>query len=290
MNNTTEIFTTLYSTGLSLLANYGPSFLSLATLLYLVKLVFDWWIRNRSSDRQFLRNDIYSPLYEEIKLIGENIYEFENCFSEKSIHTPANIRKISGNVRNSLIQSGKYKLIPDKLRKDIDTYYESVDEFNKQLRSVGEEIIKIFTLEIRKIKTEENQKKFLHENKEKAWRYDEARKKRICNRFSTFLDLKFLIKGQLPNHIPQLNERCNEMNISTNSSKWDYTITIDDLNRNSLNIEDFLEILIGLVNQETEVIKLRALQQHLINQEKLLLQKIEKRIHNPNPLIEKLGI
>lgn len=157
MNNTTEIFTTLYSTGLSLLVNYGTYLLSLATLL-VGKLVFDWWLKNRSSDRQSLKNDIYSPLYEEIKLIGVNISEFENCYSERSIHTPSIIKKKPENVRNSLIQTGKYKLIPENLRKDIDTYYERVDQFNKELRSVGEEIIKIFTLEIRKIKTEENHK------------------------------------------------------------------------------------------------------------------------------------
>lgn len=259
-------------------------------LLSLLSFLLGWKLNNRVADRQVLRNELYSPIHKEIKLIGENISEFENCYSERSIHTPSIIQKINGNVRNSLIQSGKYKLIPEKLRNEIDTYYERVDEFNKQLQSVGEDIIKIYSLEIRKIKTEGNHEKFLHENEGRKWRYDEDKKKKISITCGSILNLKFLIKGQLPNNIPQLNEWCNNMTISAYSSKWDNTITIDDLNRNSLDIKDLLESLIGVVNQETNVIELRTLQQQLIKQEKLLLKKIEKRIHNPNPLIEKLGI
>lgn len=274
MNNTTEIFATLYLAGLSL-ANYAPSVLSFATIIYVGKFVFDWRLKNQSADTQFLRNDIYSPLYEDIKKVGENISNFEDCYSTG---LPSKI----GTVRVSLINIGKYSSIPKNLQKDIDSYYERCEEYHKQFKSVDEEIIKIITLEIRKIRTEEDHEKFFHGNEY------------IEGMVFTILSRKFLMEGQLPINMPQLNDRCKYMIIhvyfSQYSNKWDNTVTIDDLNRNSLYIKDLLESLIGLVNQKTTVAKLRALQQQLINHEKLLLKKIEKRIRYPNPLIEKLGI
>lgn len=277
MNNILELF----KANLSLIYKSVPYILSFS-----IGSLLGWKLNNRTADREFLRVKIYSPLYEEIKLMGENVSDFENCYSAK-LRPPCNSFPNLANVRNSLLKTGQYKLIPEKLRKDIDSYYDRCEEYNKQLKSMNEEIHKIFTEEIRKIKTEEDHRKFLHDNVGK-WRYDEARKKRISiSKVSQSLDLKFLIKGELPNPLPHLNDRY--LTISMPSTGWDSTITIDDLNRNSLSLKDFLENLIDLVGQKMIVVKLRELQNQLKNPENML-KKIEKKIHNPNPLIEKLGI
>lgn len=271
----------LFKANLSLIYKSVPYILSFS-----IGSLLGWKLNNRTADREFLRVKIYSPLYEEIKLMGENVSDFENCYSAKP-RPPSNSFPNLANVRNSLLKTGQYKLIPEKLRKDIDSYYDRCEEYNKQLKSVNEEIHKIFTEEIRKIKTEEDHRKFLHDNVGK-WRYDEARKKRISiSKVSQSLDLKFLIKGELPNPVPHLNDRY--LTISMPSTGWDSTITIDDLNRNSLSLKDFLENLIDLVGQKMIVVKLRELENQLKNPENML-KKIEKKIHNPNPLIEKLGI
>ena len=253
-------------------------------IMTLFGLILSWKLKNRLADRPSLRTDIYSPLYEEIRLMRNNVLDFENCYSARPRPSTN-----SANVRNFLLKNGQYKLIPEKLRKDIDSYYERCEEYNKQLKSVNEEIHNIFTEEMGKIKTKKLHNKFFQDNKGKTWRYDEARKKRICNVFGQILDLKFLINGELMNPVPQLNDKCNHLTISMHSNRWDNTITIDDLNRNSLSLKDLFENLIDLVGQKTVVVKFRKLQNKLKNPENIL-KKIEKRIHNPNPFIEKLGI
>jgi hypothetical protein len=277
MNNTMELF----KSNISFIYKSVPYILSFS-----IGSLLGWKLNNRTADREFLRSKIYSPLYEEIKLMGENVSNFENCYSS-GLGQISNSSSVHVNVRNSLLKAGQYKLIPEKLRKDIDSYYESCEEYNKQLSSAYEEIYKIFTEEIRKIKTEEDHKKFLHDNEGRKWRYDEVRKKRISNMCCHVLNLKFLVKGVLPNSIPNLNG-CNYLTISS-KSEWDNTINTDDLNRNSLSLKDILEKLIELVRQRTVIIKLRDLQNQLKSPENLS-KKIEKRIRNPNPLVEKLDI
>ncbi len=222
MNNIMELF----KVNISFIYKSVPYILSFS-----IGSLLGWKLNNRTADREFLRSKIYSPLYEEIKLMGENVSDFENCYSARP-RQPSNSFPILANVRNSLLKTGQYKLISEKLRKEIDSYYESCEEYNKQLNSAYEEIYKIFTEEIRKIKTEEDHKKFLHDNEGRKWRYDEARKKRISNGCGHILNLKYFIKGVLPNPVPHLNE-CNHLTISL-EDKWDNTINIDDLNRNSL--------------------------------------------------------
>lgn len=277
MNNILELF----KANLSLIYKSVPYILSFS-----IGSLLGWKLNNRTADREFLRIKIYSPLYEEIKLIGENVSDFENCYSARP-RPPSNSFPNLANVRNSLFKKGQYKLIPEKLRRDIDSYYDRCEEYNNQLKSANEEIHKIFTEEIRKIKTEEDHIKFLHENVGKR-RYDEARKKHISiSKCCQSFNLKFLIKGELPNPMPHLNDKY--LTISMPSTGWDSTITMDDLNRNLLSFKDLLGNLIDLTGQKMSVVKLRELQNQLKNPENLL-KKIEKKIHNPNPLIEKLGI
>lgn len=246
----------------------------LPIIIYFIKL----YHKSVIADRQFLRNEIYIPIYEDIKKISKNISDYEDIYS-----------KSSGNVRNSLIDTGKYNSIPKKLRKDIDSYYDRCEEYNKRLKSVNEEIYKIVNEEIKKIKTEKDHRKFLDDNKGNEWRYDEARKKRICNCCSIGIDLKFLIKGEMPNSVPHLNDKCNCLIMNRYNNNWDSTITIDDLNRNSLSLEDLFEKFIESVSKNYNVNKLRNLQNELKNSEKLL-KRIQNRIQKPNLLFGILGI
>lgn len=291
INNSTEIFTTNFTLNassliyeypnylLSLLYKYTPYLLSIITFLFGFKLKFVL------ADRQFLRNEIYSPLYQDIKQISKNISNYEYFDSIVLGQASSTI----GKVRNSLIDTGKYNSIPKRLRNDIDSYYSRCEEYNKQLKSAHEEIYKIVTEEIKKIKTEEDHRKFLDNNKGNEWRYDEVRKKRICNNHSRSVNLKFLIKGELSNSLPHLNDKCNCLHMNITNNRWDNTITIDDLNRNSLSLEDIFEKFIELVGKNYNVNKIRILQNELKNSEKLL-RGIQNRIQNPNLLFEILGI
>lgn len=267
--NAKEIFTTVSSNGLSLLANYGPYLFPLVTFL------LGWKIKNQSADRQFLRNDIYSPLYEDIRQMAKNISDFENSYSKFGV-----VSSQIGKVRRSLINRGKYSLIPKNLQKDIDSYYEGCEEYNKKLNSARREISNICITETKKLKTEEDHEKFLK-------CADESKKNRHVSCMNSISHPQLLLKGIMPDHVSELNDHL--MFSLTNNSKWDSIITIDDLKKNSISFEDLLKQLIELVGKNDTVIGFRELQKQF-NHPVKLLQKLEKRIQNPNPRIEKLGI
>lgn len=268
MNNAMEIS----SIGLPLLSKYLPYILSVIAFL------LGWKLNNRLSDRQFLRNDIYSPLYKEINLIAENISNFENCYFTKSgkMSHPSVLQKKPPYVRKALLRKGQYKLIPEKLRKELDSYYERCEEYNKQLNNINEEIKKICKEELRRIKTEQNHVEYLN-----RLSGEEARNPDV------HLNPKFLLKGVLPDSFSVDYDQVYLLIEDYNG--WDSIITIDDLTRSSRSLRDLLEQLIELVDKRTTIKGLRDLQHQLKNPEELL-KKIEKRIHNPNPLAERLGV
>ncbi len=85
-----------------------------------------------------------------------------------------------------------------------------------------------------------------------------------------------------------MGEIANDIKLSFKSTSRHLSI-LSSADLLEKELKDLLEKLIELVGQRTSVIKLRELQNQLKSPENLL-EKIEKRIHNPNPLIEKLGI
>lgn len=260
MSNITEIFTPILQIITKSYPYLGP------LLISLVSFFIGWGVNNRVADRDFLRTDIYVPLYEEIIFMKENISNYENCF----YISPAkpNEEKF-GKVRGTLQRTGQYKLIPNKLRNNIDQYYQKCEEYNKSLRRAKDEIANINIKEIRKIKTEEDHKQFL--------------KKVAKNGIGIAGAPKLLLRGEYVEGDWDLRE--DQGYTLIDSQKWDGVITNDDLTRNSMSCKNFIDRLIELVGQNESVINYRNLQNELKNPEDLL-RKIEKKIKNPNPLFE----
>lgn len=96
---------------------------------FVLGLLIGWQLDKRLQDRQFLRSDVYSPLYEEVRVMSNNISEFRDCFDLRygrpNHSAPRSADKVPGNVRTSLIQTGKYKTIPQNLRETLDNYYDT---------------------------------------------------------------------------------------------------------------------------------------------------------------------
>lgn len=259
-------------------------------LVLLIKIILPiftfflgWKLNNRSADRPFLRSDVYIPLYSDIKQVAKNISEFERY---NNINPPPEI----GNTRKQLLESGQYNLIPKKLRKEIDSYYENCEEYNQKRHVASEAIKQICANEMKELKTNENHNNLLKIDENINNSGIRRRRKRNVpgdTRASIYCNIKFLFIGEYIGSVPDLDELKSFSIGDTYSSI--ITITKDDLNRNSISFKDIIERLIELVSQEESVIQLRELQKQLKDPESLI-EKIEKRIDEPNPLIEILGV
>lgn len=86
---------------------------------------------------EFLINEIYSPLFEEINLIKTNISELKNCYTQRygrpDYSAPLPRDKVPGYIRKHMILTGKYKIIPKNLRMRLDEFYNECDNYNKIL-------------------------------------------------------------------------------------------------------------------------------------------------------------
>lgn len=222
----------------------------------LISFILGWKANNKVADRELLR-DLYSSLYKEITGMKTNISDYKYCFERKH-----------ENVRTALKKTGQYKLISTKLRNDIDNYYQQCDEYNKNLNNVENEITEIYINEVRKMRTEEDHKKFLGNSVS----------------YSYLSAPKLLLKGVYENSGTILSEN-QGYSLIDNYDKWDGIITSDDLIRHSMSLDDFINNLIKILDQNKDVIDFRELQNKLKDPEDLL-KKIEKMIQNPNPFIE----
>ena len=72
--------------------------------------------------------EIYSPLYEEVSMMRENISAFKKYnyrrYGRPDYSAPIPADKIPGNIKESQIRTGKYELIPESLRQSLDDYYD----------------------------------------------------------------------------------------------------------------------------------------------------------------------
>lgn len=87
------------------------------------------------NDQLLLGSEIYSPLYEEVNMMRTNVSEFKDCndrrYGTPDFSAPLPADKVPGNVRSSLIRTGKYGRVPQNLRKRLDAYYDKCcDEWN----------------------------------------------------------------------------------------------------------------------------------------------------------------
>lgn len=106
-------------------------------ITFVLGLIVGFQLNKRVSDRPFLVNEIYSPLYEEVKMMSKNISEFKGCYSTRyggpDYSAPLPRDKVPGNVRKSLKLTGKYGKIPQNLRAKLDDYYSNCEEWNSLL-------------------------------------------------------------------------------------------------------------------------------------------------------------
>jgi hypothetical protein len=72
--------------------------------------------------------------------MGENISEFKDCFFRRRGHpdfsAPLSSDKIPGNVRTSLIRTGKYAKVSRNLRTKLDNYYNESHRWNLELENL----------------------------------------------------------------------------------------------------------------------------------------------------------
>lgn len=103
----------------------------LSAVTFALGLIIGWQLNKNLSDRPFLRSEIYSPLYEEVRMMSENISDFKNCYccryGRPDNSAPLTADKVLGNVRTNLIQTGKYGRVPQKLRTSLNNYYDKCD-------------------------------------------------------------------------------------------------------------------------------------------------------------------
>jgi len=106
-------------------------------ITFVLGLIVGFQLNKRLSDRPFLVNEIYSPLYEEVKMMSKNISEFKDCHSTRyggpDYSAPLPRDKVPGNVRKSLILTGKYGKVPKSLKAKLDDYYSKCEEWNSEL-------------------------------------------------------------------------------------------------------------------------------------------------------------
>lgn len=106
-------------------------------ITFVLGLIVGFQLNKRVSDRPFLVNEIYSPLYEEVKMMSKNISEFKGCYSTRyggpDYSAPLPRDKVPGNVRKSLILTGKYERVPKSLKAKLDDYYSECEEWNSEL-------------------------------------------------------------------------------------------------------------------------------------------------------------
>ena len=100
-------------------------------------IIIGFHLNKRLSDRAFLVNEIYSPLYEEIKVMCKNISDCKDCYSRRygrpDYSAPLPRDKMPGYVRTYLMQTGKYVKIPKNLGAKLDDYYSECQEWNSEL-------------------------------------------------------------------------------------------------------------------------------------------------------------
>ena len=268
INNTTEIVETVSSSVPILVKGF------LFLLYSLFTVILGWKLSNRTADRPYLTNEIYSPIYEDIKRRGINISNFKKSDSEII------------NLKKTLEDNGKYYLVPKKLREEIDSYYDTCEEYNNKLNNAIKEITDICINEVRKIKTEEDHERFTNRINEANKVANRSRRRKLLG-LTHILPFRYLLEGK-SYKLPQLDDYTTYL-LTQNYEKWDSKITKDDLERNSISLEKLVSQLFELVGQNDDVIRFKQLQNELKNPEKLL-NKIQKRIKNPTPIVEKLGI
>lgn len=101
--------------------------------------------RGAEPSLEFLINGIYSPLYEEIRMIVNNISELkpylQRRYGRPNFSAPLPRDKVPGSIRKTMILTGKYEIVPKNLRMILDEFYNECEEYNKLL---SEKYNKIF--------------------------------------------------------------------------------------------------------------------------------------------------
>lgn len=94
-------------------------------------------IRGPEPNIDFLINEIYSPLFEEVNLMKKNVSELKNSFRARygrpEFSAPLPRDKVPGSIRKTMVLTGKYELIPETLRKKLDKFYNDCEEYNRLL-------------------------------------------------------------------------------------------------------------------------------------------------------------
>jgi len=254
-------------------------------ILPLITFVLGWELNKKLSDRPFLINEIYSPLYEEVNMMAKNISEFKDCYSTRygrpDYSAPLPRNKIPGHVRKALILTGKYERVVKNLREKLEGYYNECEKYNLLLNDARAKVKEIIREEVQKIRTESD---------DRIWRQNILKKlqathgSHIASPGGTSFPLEMYLKNKLP-IIPQLKED-QYFFFESNYNGWDAKITKEDLERNSLSLEEFLKRILQRINKENAVIKLREKQEDLRNP-KELLDELKDRIKNPSPLFDR---
>lgn len=103
----------------------------------LLGIIIGWYLTKKLSDRSYLRSEIYPHLYEEVKMMHQNISELKNCYVRRygrpDHSAPFPPDKVPGNVRKYLMLTQKYMRIPQNLRTKLNCYYSKCEEWNSEL-------------------------------------------------------------------------------------------------------------------------------------------------------------
>lgn len=91
---------------------------------------------------EFLISEIYSPLYEEVKLMRDNISEskppLKARYGRPNYSAPLPPDKVPGYIRKRMMFTGKYEIVPENLRKMLDKFYGECEEFRVHNQKQGE--------------------------------------------------------------------------------------------------------------------------------------------------------
>lgn len=116
---------------------------NLLQILTVILIVIGYVLSRKFAQRGFLISEIYSPLYEEVKMMSENIAAFKNSFQKRygrpEYSAPRPAQKTPGGVRIFLQLNGLYEKIPNDLRSRLDAFYEGCEKYDSLLKSSDEQ-------------------------------------------------------------------------------------------------------------------------------------------------------
>lgn len=175
-----------------------------------------------------IKKDVYSSILKEITKIIENIQE--------AIDYDEGMGKLA---HETITESDLYSLIPndEEIKKQIEKFYDSLGIYHRLFKNAANSIVEVIYYEITEITEEKHD-------------WESALGGSIRYSFNNFL------KFSKPKNIPSLRE--NQFLVFFNMpTGYGYNITLDDLEKNGLRLEQFLSHLHDLINEEKAIIRLQ---------------------------------